>query len=168
MKNKVSLVGLLILTVAPGLAWSDDSWLARSFFSALKMESECEYWVGDFTNQRRVNLRAINTLDYTVRRVELKLTVYDCPSNQFSESGCLTVAQSRFDMGDAQRLAIPPGQARDFDEILYFPHTIHVRGYEFYRCDVQGYMHPADYRPPMFSIEPEEKEEKSWWQKIID
>ena len=57
-----------------------------------------------------------NSQKFTLAQVELAVTVRDCVPNSTPRS-CVTIGDTR----ETLYINVPPGQARDFDESLYFP-----------------------------------------------
>lgn len=59
--------------------------------------------------------RLINgSAQYTLKQVTLKVTMRDCSGE--SERNCLIIGESN----EYVHLGVPPGQARDFNELVYF------------------------------------------------
>lgn len=57
-----------------------------------------------------------NSQEFTLSQVELAVTVRDCVPNSTPRS-CVTIEDTR----DTLYINVPPEQARDFNESLYFP-----------------------------------------------
>jgi hypothetical protein len=58
---------------------------------------------------------ANNSAKYTLTQVALAITARDCASDSAPQS-CVTIGETN----ETMYINVPPGQARDFDETLYF------------------------------------------------
>lgn len=56
-----------------------------------------------------------NSGEFTLKQVDLVITMQDC-TDAANSVDCVTIGESRENMD----LNIPPGQARDFEKLLYF------------------------------------------------
>lgn len=57
-----------------------------------------------------------NSAKYTLKEVTLIVTMQDCSGESRSQN-CITIGESN----ETMYITVPPGQARDFDESVYFP-----------------------------------------------
>jgi hypothetical protein len=75
--------------------------------SKINFQYESYHFRGRVTN---------NSPQYTLSQVEFSISVKECPE-QPSRTACVVVADTRKTL----YIRVPPGQARDFNEPLYFP-----------------------------------------------
>ncbi len=84
-------------------------------FSALR------FGVGSFGSTYKLTGRAKNTSRYAVFAIRAKILALDCDD----KANCEVVGEAE----QVLSLFIPPGQARDIAETVYFANGMHVRGH---------------------------------------
>lgn len=130
---------------------------------------DCRIENGYSRNTKKANIRIQNTGTNPMSSglLNLRIKIFDCPKQRFSEKECLAIADKVVPVGHQTLMEpigdkdIPPGQARDYILDVQFQHNVNIRGVEFRSYTLSYFFDQMD--GPTHS-----SQEKSWWEKLIN